>query len=105
MMSVCSMLFDWLGVKFPREAGLNHHMLASLLIKLKTARMGTFFDIWLQQRLIYVETIDFEFMLRTMTLMGLGSLVLDVLGQLWIMMKEKRSYTVLLKLFSGYIRK
>jgi hypothetical protein len=80
-------------------------MLASLLGKLKTVPMGTFFDIWLQQRLLYATTIDFEFMLRTLTMMGLGSMVVDVLMQLWTMMKSNKCYSVLLMLFSGYVRK
>ena len=105
MIHATNMLFDWLSVRFPREALLNHSMLAALLGKLKNTRMSAFFDIWLQQRLIYVTTIDFEFMLRTLTLMGLGSIVLDVLNQLWLMMKSNRCFGVLLRLFSGYVRK
>ena len=37
--------------------------------------------------------------------MGLGSLVLELLAKFWTSMKSNRSYEVLLKVFSGYIRK
>ena len=44
-------------------------------------------------------------MFRTLTNMGFGPLVLELLAKFWTAMKNNRSYEVLLKVFSGYIRK
>jgi putative heme iron utilization protein len=44
-------------------------------------------------------------MLRTLTVMGTGGLVLEMLGKIWACMRRRGKYNVLLKIFSGYIRK
>jgi hypothetical protein len=105
MISSCNTLFDLLSVRFPRETGLNHLMLASLLNYFRSIRFDAFFDVWVEQRLGFVNTLDFECMFRTLTLMGVGGMLLDLLGRLWSIMKRNLCFSVLLKVFSGYIRK
>ena len=49
MLSVCNSLFDWLSVRFPREANLNHCNFAALIVKLRSAsvRFDIFFSLWI----------------------------------------------------------
>lgn len=107
MISACNMLFDWLSVHFPRESNLNHTNLAALLVKFQIShvRLDIFFNIWIENRMPYINTLSFDLLFRNLTEMGFGNLVLDLLNRLWVKMKDNRSYEVLLKLFSGYIRK
>jgi hypothetical protein len=105
MISVCNRIFDLLSVHFPRESGLHHFGLASLLVKLRANRIDYFLDMWLEARIAFINTINFEFLLRNLTQMGSGSLVLDVLGRLWAYMRRNSCFSVLLKIFSGFIRK
>ncbi len=105
MISVCNRLFDLLSVHFPREAKLNHSGLAALLVKLRGINLSYFLDMWLEARVAFINTLDFEYLLRNLTLMGTGNLVLDVLGCIWTYMRRNGCYSVLLKIFSGYIRK
>jgi hypothetical protein len=44
-------------------------------------------------------------MLKTLSQMGCGSIVLDILSKIWAHMRRKSRYKVLLNIFSGYIRK
>jgi len=44
-------------------------------------------------------------MLKTLSQMGCGSIVLDILYRIWVHMRRKSRYNVLLNIFSGYIRK
>ena len=44
-------------------------------------------------------------MLKTLSQMGCGSIVLDILTKIWSYMRRTSRYNVLLNIFSGYIRK
>lgn len=67
MISVCNRLYDLLSVHFPREAGLNHFGLAALIVKLKSYKLDYFFDLWLEARFAFINTLDFEYLLRNLT--------------------------------------
>ena len=50
MLTACNVLFDWLSVHFPHEAGFNMGMFSALLVKFKPpradvspVRLGKFF--------------------------------------------------------------
>jgi len=75
MINTCNILFDLLSVKFPRESGLSHQNIAALLSKLDIS-LGNFFDYWLEARNNFIDTIDFEHLLRTLTNLGASSLAL-----------------------------
>lgn len=105
MISVCNRMFDLLSIRFPRDSGLHHFGLASLIVKLRANKIDYFLDLWIEARIAFLNTLDFEHLLRTLTLMGCGSLVLDVLGRVWAYMRRSNCYSVLLKIFSGFIRK
>ena len=105
MISVCNTLFDLLSVRFPKESNLHHYPLAALLVKLRNGRLVSFFEILVEARSAFLSTIDFEYMFKTLTQMGFGALVVELLAKLWAIMRRTARYNVLLKLFSGYIRK
>ncbi len=105
MISACSALFDLLTVRFPRHSQLHHISLSALIVKLRNSLLDGFFEIWLSNRTTFLETLDFEFLLRTLTQMGAGNVVLKVLAHIWSCMKKTGRFNVLLKIFSGYLRK
>ena len=105
MISCCNYLFDLLTIRFPREAGLAHTNLAALISKFRGVSLEDFFEIWLETRIGFVNTLDFECLLRNLTQMGAGIQVLQVLTRLWSNMIRNKCYGVLLKVFSNYIRK
>ena len=54
-------------------------MFSAFFSKIKNISINPFVETWLEQRYSFINTIDFENMLRTLTVMGGGGLVLDVL--------------------------
>ncbi len=106
MISVCNLLFDLLATRFPRESTLRHHNLAALLARFDSSlRPATFFEIWINARSDFLETIDFPHLLRTVGSLGAGRLVVELLMKLWNVMAGLRRYGILLHVFSSYIRK
>jgi hypothetical protein len=106
MINVCNTLFDLLATRFPRESALRHHNLAALLIRLDpSVRPASFFEIWIHARSNFLESLDFAHFLRTLGSLGASRLVLELLMKLWNVMVDLRRYSILLHVFSGYIRK
>ena len=103
-MALTSRLFDLLSVRLPPDTHLTHTHLAALLRHLPASTLRPFYQLWLQSKTKFLETLDFETQLRVLVGLGASATVLMVLETLWVYLGGQKKWSILLRIFGGFIR-
>jgi len=105
MINICNTLFDLLSIRFPRDCSLTQQNLASIMVHLYKSNIKPFYELWLEYRIKFVDSIDFEGQLRLISSMGASGILLDIMNVLWDSLVKLKKFNVLLKIYSGFVRK